>query len=63
MPIGIAFAIDQVPHRGGALAVFRITLGKTEIPGRRVCDRRGFVELAEWRIARSAHEKVRHHDI
>jgi hypothetical protein len=47
MPIGMAFAVDQVPHRGGSLAVFQLTIGKAEILGRWVCDRRQFVELVE----------------
>ena len=49
MPVGIAFSVSHAPSRRGPLAVFRLTVGKDEVPGRWVCVRREFVPLEDWR--------------
>ena len=46
MPDGTAFPVGMLDDDGrGALAVFRLTMGKAEIPGRWVCLGREFVPV------------------
>jgi len=46
MPDGTAFPVGMLDDDGrGALAVFRLTMGKAEIPGRWVCIGREFVPV------------------
>lgn len=45
MPDGTAFPVGMLDDDGGALAMFRLVLGKAEIPGRWVCVDRQFVPV------------------
>ena len=45
--VGAAYFVSHSPHQGRSVAVFQITIGKEETPGRFICDRRRFIELAD----------------
>lgn len=47
VPVGIAFPVGVVEHRGGPAAVFRLVFTKGELPGRWICVGREFVQLGE----------------
>jgi hypothetical protein len=44
---GIAYAVGYMADARGSISVFRLTFGKTELPGRWACMGRRFVELGE----------------
>jgi hypothetical protein len=46
-PCGIAYAVGRMGDRRGAITVYRLTFGKSELPGRWICVGRQFVELGE----------------
>jgi hypothetical protein len=47
LPIGIAYPTGLVERRRGPAVTFRLAIGKTELEGRWLCDRRAFVRLGE----------------
>jgi hypothetical protein len=46
-PIGIAYGAHPIPDPKGAIATFRLMIGKTELPGRYKIDSRRFVRVDE----------------
>lgn len=47
MPVGIAFPTALVAHAQGPAVVFRLVIGKQELPDRYLCLGRTFVRLGE----------------
>lgn len=48
MPVGVAYGWGPAPHWRGPVATFRPAIGRAEVPGLWVLDRR-FVSLEDWR--------------
>jgi hypothetical protein len=47
MPIGIAYPVGLVEHHRGPAQTFRLVVNKTELPERRLCVGRRFVQSGE----------------
>jgi hypothetical protein len=45
--IGIAFNGQSIPDPRGAIAIFRLAIGKAELPGRYKVDRQRFIRVDE----------------
>ena len=48
VPDGKALPSGLIADHKGAVATFRLTIGKTELPGRYLCVGRRFVPAQEW---------------
>jgi hypothetical protein len=55
--VGIAHSVTQVRHRRKSVMVWRITIGKEELPGRWVCIGRRFIEVGDWQEREAIREE------
>lgn len=54
--VGTAFPWGWVANWRGPVATFRLSVGKAEVPGLFVVDRRRFIAVAEWPEGRGGSE-------